>query len=66
MTPIHTGRAVFNLLRCQRLLDVVEDLIGPEIYSNLVQHVRIKMPEFAGPERRRDHQFVVSTAWHLD
>jgi hypothetical protein len=65
-TPIHTGVAVFNLLRSERLLDVVESLIGPEIYSNPVQHVRIKMPARVSPESRRDHQLVVTTDWHQD
>ncbi len=33
-TPIHLSAAVFDLLRNPRLLDAVELLIGPEIYSN--------------------------------
>lgn len=65
-TPIHTGPAVFNLLRSERLLDAVESLIGPEIYSNPVQHVRIKMPERVSPENRRGHAFVATTPWHQD
>lgn len=44
-TPMWTGPAVFNLLRNQGLLDLVESIIGPEILSNPVQHVRIKPPE---------------------
>ena len=43
-TPIHLGPAVFNLLRSPRLLSAVESLIGGEIYSNPIQHVRIKPP----------------------
>lgn len=65
-TPLHTGPAAFNLLRNERLLDMVESLIGPEIYSNPVQHVRFKMPARVSPENRRDHQFVVTTDWHQD
>lgn len=65
-TPIHTGAAVFNLLRSERLMDAVESLIGPEIYSNPVQHVRIKMPEKVSPESRREHAFVATTPWHQD
>ena len=65
-TPVHTGPAAFNLLRSDRLLDMVETLIGPEIYSNPVQHVRFKIPERVAPENRRDHQFVVTTDWHQD
>ena len=43
-TPIHVGPAVFALLTNPRLLDVVESVIGPEIYANPVQHVRMKLP----------------------
>ena len=32
--PIHLGPALFNLLRSPRILDVIESLIGPEIYSH--------------------------------
>ena len=42
--PVHSGPAVFNLLRSPRMLDAVEQFIGPEIYCNPVQHVRIKPP----------------------
>ena len=41
-TPMHHGPAVFELLTNPKLLDTVEELVGPEIYSNPVQHVRIK------------------------
>lgn len=64
-TPIHTGPAVFNLLRSPRLLDAVESLIGPEIYSNPVQHVRIKPPERVVP-KRMDNALVTRTDWHQD
>ena len=40
-TPFWAGPAVFKAFTNKRLLDVVEQLIGPEIYSNPVQHVRI-------------------------
>ena len=33
-TPMWVGPAVFRLLRNEKLLDAVESLIGPEIYSN--------------------------------
>ena len=41
---LHTGPEVFGLLTHPRLLDVVESVIGGEIYSNPVQHARIKPP----------------------
>lgn len=64
-TPSHHGPAVFNLLRTPRLLDAVEDLIGPEIYSNPVQHVRIKPPEHLIPSEKR-HPLSTRTQWHQD
>lgn len=64
-TPIHLGPAVFNLLINQRLLDVVEEFIGPEIYSNPVQHLRIKLPENLIPEDMRQ-PLTTKTQWHQD
>ena len=52
-TPIHTGPAVFDLLRNDRLLDHVTYFIGNEIYSNPVQHTRVKIPEHLLPEEIR-------------
>lgn len=63
--PIHQGPAVFHLLRHPRLLDAVEQIIGPEIYCNPVQHVRIKPPENLVPEDKR-HSLVASVDWHQD
>ena len=42
-TPMWHGPAVFNVLSSPSILDVVEDIIGPEIYSNPIQHVRIEL-----------------------
>jgi phytanoyl-CoA hydroxylase len=33
---MHTGPAVFNLITHRRLLDIVEQSIGPEILSNSI------------------------------
>jgi ectoine hydroxylase-related dioxygenase (phytanoyl-CoA dioxygenase family) len=64
-TPMHFGPAVFNLITNERLLDVVEDLIGPEITSNPIQHVRIKPPstDLRGDEIRAH---ITATDWHQD
>ncbi|HTT89279.1 MAG TPA: phytanoyl-CoA dioxygenase family protein [Acidimicrobiales bacterium] len=43
-TPICATPAMFRLLTNERLLDVVEEVIGPEITSNPTQHVRMKLP----------------------
>ncbi len=64
-TPIHTSEAVFNLLRHPRLLDVVEQFVGPEIYSNPIQHTRIKPPERLVPPQARNG-LVVRVGWHQD
>lgn len=63
--PMHTGPAVFNMMRHPRLLDLVEDLIGPEITSNPIQHVRIKPPstDMRGGEHRAH---ITATRWHQD
>ena len=38
---MNAWRAVFDLLTNQRVLNIVESVIGPDIYSNPVQHTRI-------------------------
>ena len=40
-TPVHTGAAIFQLLRHAAVLDAVEPLIGGEITSNPIQHARL-------------------------
>jgi phytanoyl-CoA hydroxylase len=64
-TPIHLSEAVFNLLRNPRLLDAVEMFMGPEIYVNPVQHVRIKPPERI-VSTAQQNTLVVRTEWHQD
>jgi len=64
-TPMHTGPAIFNMMRHARLLDLVEDLIGPEITSNPIQHVRIKPPATDMRDgENRGH--ITKTEWHQD
>ena len=64
-TPMHFGPAVFQMATHTGILDIVESLIGPEITSNPIQHVRIKPPEreVDGDEVRAH---IVSTDWHQD
>jgi phytanoyl-CoA hydroxylase len=64
-TPIHVGPAVFGLLRNPRLLDVVEQVIGPEIFSNPVQHIRMKLPKRA-VAAGSTHGLVTKIPWHQD
>lgn len=64
-TPFHIGPAVFDMLTCPRLLDLVEDLIGPEITSNPIQHVRLKPPaRILRATETTVH--IMSTDWHQD
>lgn len=64
-TPFHFGPAVFDMITAPRMLDMVEDLIGPEITSNPIQHVRIKPPaaDLAADEVRAH---IAATDWHQD
>ncbi|MEM6309550.1 MAG: phytanoyl-CoA dioxygenase family protein [Pseudomonadota bacterium] len=64
-TPFHFGPAVFNMARHPRILDIAESLLGPELTSNPIQHVRIKPPErLVNKDEIRAH--IVSTDWHQD
>ncbi len=65
-TPFWAGPAVFNALTDPGLLDAVESLIGPEIYSNPVQHVRIKPPERMLPRNQYGNSILGATHWHQD
>jgi hypothetical protein len=65
-TPIHLGPAVFGLLTNRRLLDAVERFVGPEIYSNPIQHTRIKPPERELPEHLLASSLLAKTDWHQD
>ncbi len=65
--PLWVGPAVFNMIRNERLLDAVEQFIGPEIYSNPVQHVRMKPPEQRTPLNQETGRVQVgATPWHQD
>ena len=63
-TPIHISRETYNLLRNERLLDKVEQVVGGEILSNPIQHVRIKpsQAKVAG----QPSSLLKTTAWHQD
>jgi ectoine hydroxylase-related dioxygenase (phytanoyl-CoA dioxygenase family) len=64
-TEIHLGPEVFRLLRNPRILDFIEELIGPEIYCSPVQHTRIKPPEDLVPKELRN-SLTASVGWHQD
>lgn len=64
-TPFHFGPAVFRMVTDEALLDLVESLLGPEITSNPIQHIRIKPPasDLRGDEIRAH---ITATDWHQD
>ncbi|MGB3555266.1 MAG: phytanoyl-CoA dioxygenase family protein, partial [Jannaschia sp.] len=64
-TPFHAGPAVFDMLTAPAVLDIAEALLGPEITSTPIQHLRIKPPaaEVAAGE---DRAHVTVTSWHQD
>ena len=64
-TPFWAGQAVLDALTAEPILDVAESLIGPEIYSNPVQHVRIKPPEQYLP-KTNGKAVLAATEWHQD
>lgn len=64
-TPMHFGPAVFAMATHKRILDIVAQLIGPEITSNPIQHVRIKPPE-GQVDAAEERAHIVSTDWHQD
>ena len=64
---MHLGPAIFDLIRHPRLLDVVEQLIGSEILSNPIQHVRIKPPEaLLKEELYKRNTMMARVEWHQD
>ena len=65
-TPMHLGPETFGLLSNPKLLDVVEQVIGGEIYSNPIQHTRIKPPERDLPEHLHASSLLAKTDWHQD
>jgi ectoine hydroxylase-related dioxygenase (phytanoyl-CoA dioxygenase family) len=65
-SPIHLGPAVFGLMTSPRLLDAVEDVIGPEIFSNPVQHIRMKVLKSAIAPGFESNGGVAQVGWHQD
>ncbi len=65
-TPFWVGPEVFKMIRNQSLLDAVESIIGPEIYSNPVQHVRLKPPEHLTPRDSEGRIQLAQTPPHQD
>jgi len=65
-TPFWAGPSVFRMLRNEKLLDAAESLIGAELYSNPVQHVRLKPPEHLTPKNEKGQVQLGKTPVHQD
>jgi len=65
-TPFWAGPAVFKALTASSLLDIAESVVGGEVYSNPVQHVRIKVPESVAPRDEHGNVLYGVTPWHQD
>lgn len=63
---MHTGPAVFNLMRHPAILNLVETIIGPEISSSPVQQMRMKPPQRRLSDDVAGHSNVGATTWHQD
>ncbi len=63
---MHAGPAVFDLIRHPMILDIVEAIIGGEIYSSPVQQMRMKPPARTLKGKPADHSNVGATTWHQD
>jgi hypothetical protein len=66
---MNNGQATLDLLRSPRLMDLLEPLLGGEIYCNPVQHTRIKLPVEISDgltPRQRATGLTDTTVWHQD
>ena len=62
--PNNLRRAVYDFLCAPELLDIVGDIVGPEIFCNPTQHVRPKLPETLLPAGF-DH-WIQQSPFHQD
>ncbi len=73
--PAFRGRGVFEFLRNDHLMDVVEPIVGPEIICSPIQHTRAKLPQSLVPdtddgdaeaEKRKGMVSGNVAPWHQD
>ena len=65
--PQNLGPNIFAFLHNKRLLDIVESIVGPEIYAHSCQHIRAKLPATGKYEGGlNENEWARSTAWHQD
>lgn len=63
-TPFHYGPAVHALLTAPALVEIAAQIVGPEVTSNPIQHLRIKPPAATVAEGAPAH--ITHTLWHQD
>ena len=61
---MYQGPGIFSLLTNKNLLDVVEAIIGPEIYVHPLHHLRLKLPQRAVPGD--GDGLIGHVPWHQD
>lgn len=64
--PYYASPAVFDIITNEKILDIAESILGPEISSNPAQHVRIKPPEIALTDQINASSYIGRTTWHPD
>ena len=57
------GQALFAFLHTKRMLDALEQLIGPELSLNPIHHIRAKPPQDQCSDQ---HKGYFSVPWHQD
>ena len=60
------SQSVFNLIKNNKILNILEKLLGPEIMSNPVQNSRIKQPEKFLKKNTLYDGLSGRTPWHQD
>ena len=65
----HAGKAMFELLSCDEMLDIMEQLVGPEIIAAGIYRLRPKLPgrlEGIVPWHQVSHypQHTTVARWH--
>lgn len=65
-TPLHLSTSIFSLLTHPRLLDVAEELLGSELVSNPIQHVRMKLPARTLRGAAAESYLAAKVPWHQD
>ena len=65
LTPINTDESVFNLMTDPALLDVMQSLLGEEIRSHPMQHIRVSLPE-RFTQGKGLSTLATCSPWHQD